>query len=166
LEAVRKGEAKPTNAAECIQLAKLAAIMNQRLLASRLFDNAFFDNNDLANDLNSWNRYNAACSAALAAGGLGINADKLDDKERLRLRKQALDWLRADLDLWTKHIAGAKPQDRQPWTTPLKHWQEDTDLIGVRDAKELEKLPADEREGYQKLWAEVAELLKKTSEAK
>jgi hypothetical protein len=40
-------------------------------------------------------RYNAACCAALAAGGQGKDADKLDDKERARLREQACDWLRA-----------------------------------------------------------------------
>ena len=36
----------------------------------------------------------------------------------------------------------------------------------VRDKDELAKLPAEERAAWEKLWAEVAEVLKKASEAK
>ncbi len=120
----------------------------------------------LADDLNSFRRYNAACHAALATAGQGTDADKLDDKERAGLRKQTLEWLRADLDLWSKRLADAKPPDRQALLQVLKHWQEDTNLSGVRDAKALEKLSADEREACEKLWADVAELLKKAGETK
>jgi hypothetical protein len=48
----------------------------------------------------------------------------------------------------------------------LKHWLDDTDLAGVRDPKELEKLPAEEREAWQKLWADVDALLQKGPENK
>jgi hypothetical protein len=34
-------------------------------------------------------------------------------------------------------------------------------LASVRDAKALDKLPVHEREAWQKLWADVAEVLKK-----
>jgi len=50
-------------------------------------------------------------SAALAAAGQGEDAAKLDDKERTRLRKQALDWLRADLALRRKQPP-PRPADR------------------------------------------------------
>ena len=43
----------------------------------------------------------------------------------------------------------------------MKHWQQDSDLAGVRDAAALEKLPAEERAACEKLWADVAALLKK-----
>ena len=43
----------------------------------------------------------------------------------------------------------------------LKHWQGDPDLAGVRDEDAVAKLPADEREACQKLWADVAALLRK-----
>ena len=48
----------------------------------------------------------------------------------------------------------------------LKHWQKDPDLAGVRDRSALEKLPDAERAEWEKLWADVAELLKKVQEQK
>ena len=48
----------------------------------------------------------------------------------------------------------------------LEHWQRDTDLAGVRDADALKKLSAEEQEAWRKLWADVAELLKKADNAK
>jgi hypothetical protein len=55
----------------------------------------------LAADLKWQRRYNAACAAALAAAGKGEDAAKLDEKECDRWRKQALDWLKAELDAYT-----------------------------------------------------------------
>jgi hypothetical protein len=43
----------------------------------------------------------------------------------------------------------------------LQHWQKDSDLASLRDPKKIAKLPADERERWNKLWADVAALLKK-----
>ena len=57
-------------------------------------------------------RYDAACSAALAAAGQGVDSANLDDQERTRLRKQALHWLRADLAAWTKLADDAKQHAR------------------------------------------------------
>ena len=50
--------------------------------------------------------------------------------------------------------------------TTLEHWQRDTDLAGVRDPAALEKLTAEEQEAWRKLWADVAELLKKAGNVK
>jgi hypothetical protein len=43
----------------------------------------------------------------------------------------------------------------------LRHWQQDGDLAGLRDAAALAKLPAEERAACERLWADVAALLKK-----
>jgi hypothetical protein len=40
-------------------------------------------------------------------------------------------------------------------------WQEKRDLAGVRDKDALAKLPAEERAAWEKLWADVAAVLKK-----
>ena len=48
----------------------------------------------------------------------------------------------------------------------LRHWQTDPDLAGVRDKAALEKLPDAERADWEKLWSDVAELLKKVVEKK
>ena len=55
----------------------------------------------IADEANS-HRYCAACYAALAGTGQGEDAVKLDAKEQTRLRKQALDWLRADY--WQRYL--------------------------------------------------------------
>ena len=93
--------------------------------------------------------------------GQGEDAKELDDKERAGWRQQALDWLRADLDLRTKQLDGGKPEDRKAAGYALRYWQADAALAGVRDAAELAKLPADEQEAWRKLWADVEALLKK-----
>ncbi len=129
--------------------------------AAKFYADAFTAEAKLADNLDAGYRYNAACSAALAAAGQGTDVSKLDEKERARLRKQALDWLRADLALWPKRLADARPQDRQALLPILRHWQEDTDLAGVRDNDAVLKLPPDEQEAWQKLWADVTELRKK-----
>jgi hypothetical protein len=51
----------------------------------------------------------------------------------------------------------------QQW---LKHWQGDKDLVGVRDRDALARLLPEERAAWEKLWAEVAELLKKAESGK
>jgi hypothetical protein len=109
---------------------------------------------------------NAACSAALAAAGQGTDAGQLEDQEHCRLRQQALTWLRADLEQWSKRLKGSKSEDRQVVRALFAHWQRDTDLAGVRDPQALKKLSAQEQEEWRKLWADVAELLKEAANAK
>ncbi len=113
--------------------------------ATGLYAAAFAADPKLADDLKAGHRYNAACFASLAAAGQGEDAAKLDDAERTRLRKQALEWLRADLALCTKQLETGKPADRAEVQQTVRHWQKDTDLAGIRDAAALAKLPAENR---------------------
>ena len=46
----------------------------------------------------------------------------------------------------------------------MRHWQKDPDLAGIRDQEALAKLPPEERAAYERLWADVAALLKKVEE--
>ena len=109
-----------------------------------------------AADLEVGQRYNAACVAALAATGKGNAADKLDGQQQSRLRKQALDWLQENL------VARGKLLETDPVRVfdDMKHWQHDADLAGLREEKELAKLPADERAASTKFWGEVDRLAK------
>jgi hypothetical protein len=91
-----------------------------------------------------------ACAAALA--DFGQDANRLCDKERARLRKQALDWLRADLAAWRCLLEKGPAQNRPAIAQQLAHWLEDTDLSGVRG-------PEAERGDWQRLWADVAATL-------
>jgi hypothetical protein len=127
--------------------------------AARLSADAFTTGPRLADDLKAGHRYKAARSAALAAAGKGEDAGKLDDKERTRLRRQALDWLKADLALRTRQLETGKPADRAAVQKSLHHWQKVPDLAGLRDADALGRLSVEERQACASLWADVAALL-------
>ncbi|MFI5259249.1 MAG: tetratricopeptide repeat protein [Candidatus Limnocylindrales bacterium] len=116
-----------------------------------------------AEDLRNGDRYNAACVAALAGCGQGENAAKLDEKERARLRRQALAWLRADLAAWGQLLEKEPDKARAAVRKTLRHWQQDADFAGVRgDA--LAKLPEAERQPWRQLWAEVERTLRKAND--
>jgi hypothetical protein len=138
----------------------------RHVAAAKLYGDAFAADAKLADDLKASHRYDAAWCAALAAAGQGTDAGKLDDQEYSRLRQQALTWLRADLDLWSKRLEDGKPEDRQLARATLDNWQREPRLADVRDLQALQKLTAEEQEAWRKLWADVAELLKKTGDAK
>jgi serine/threonine-protein kinase len=164
LAAVLNGEARPADAAEQVGLAGLCHIKKRYTDATRFFADAFKAQPKLAEDLQAWHRYKAACVAALAAAGQGEDAARLDDKERAHLRQQALGWLRADLNAWSQQAEGGTPQTRALVQKTLLYWKEDTDLAGLRDAAALAKLPEAERAEWQKLWADVEATLKKAGE--
>src|SRR5262249_45897425 len=106
-------------------------------------------------------RYNTACAAALAANGEGSDGPPPDDAAKGRLRQQALGWLKAELATWGKFVESGPPQAKALVAQTLEHWRKDTDLVSVRDAEALAKLPEAEREGWQALWAEVEALCRK-----
>ncbi len=150
-----KGEAQPTDNAERLALAKCAYYKRLYAAATRFYTQALAAQPEVADNLETEDRYNAACDAAMAGCARGEDAAKLDDQERARLRRQALDWLRADLALRVKQAASTQPKDRAAAQEALSDWLRDTDLAGVRgDA--VTKLPEAERGGWRKLWADVA----------
>jgi len=159
-----KGQYQPTTNDERLTLAEWCQMKKLNHAATSLYAAAFTADPKLADDLKAGHRYNAACNAALAAAGKGEDAAKLDDTERTRLRKQALDWLRADFALRAKQRETGTPADRVEVQQKMRHWQKDTDLAGTRDKEALAKLPADEQKAFTQLWADVAALLKRAEE--
>jgi tetratricopeptide (TPR) repeat protein len=159
---VLSGAARPTTPIEAIGFAELCALQFQKryTAAARLYGEAFAADPKLADDLEAGHRYNAARVAALAADGPGEDVAKLDDKERAHLRRQALDWLRANLTLRTKQLEAGTPADRAAVRQAMLSWQNDPALAGLRDAAALAKLPAEEQKAFTQLWADVAALLK------
>jgi serine/threonine protein kinase/Tfp pilus assembly protein PilF len=160
LSAFLKGELRPEDTTERLGLVGVCQAKKLHHAATRLYADAFAADPKLADELKAGHRYKAACCAALAAAGQGADAAKLDAKGKARLRKQALDWLRADLAVRTRQLESGKPADRAAVQRALKHWQQDGDLAGLRDAAALAKLPAEERPACAKLWADVAALRK------
>jgi serine/threonine-protein kinase len=158
------GQAQPTDAAECVDVAAVCRHQRHYVAAAQFYEQAFRQDARLADDLKLGHRYDAACAAALAGCGQGESVDKLDDESRARLRRQALDWLKADLALRGKQAASDQPADRQLVQRALQNWLRDADFAGVRDPEALAKLPVEEPEAWQKLWDEVSAVLKRASE--
>jgi tetratricopeptide (TPR) repeat protein len=161
-----KGAFQPKDNDERLGLIRICRVKKLYRTAARLYADAVAADPKLIDDLKAGHRYNAACYAALAGCGKGEAAAKFEEKERARWRKQALDWLRADLAVWTKRLDSGKPEDRQQVQGMMQHWQQDSDLAGIRDNEALAKLSADEQEACKKLWADVAALLKKAQAGK
>jgi serine/threonine protein kinase/Flp pilus assembly protein TadD len=158
LSAVLQGKYKPANAAESLEFAQLCLATKRYAAAVRLHADAFAADPKLADDVQAGYRYNAACAAALAASRHGAEADALGDAERAHLRRQALEWLTADLVAWANLIKN-RPQDQARAQETLRHWKADTDLAGLRDAERLAALAPEEQEACRKLWAAVDALL-------
>jgi len=167
LVAILKGDQEPKNAEDQLAMASLSMqYKNDYGTAVRFFNSAFTEDPMFAKDVKKGFRYSAACAAALAGCGQGRDADKLDTKDRVRLRNQARAWLRADLEAWAKLADQGKADDRAAAVKALQHWQTDPDLAGIRDPQPLAKLPEPEQETCRKLWADVKALLKKAQETK
>jgi serine/threonine-protein kinase len=79
--------------------------------------------------------------------------------ERARLRKQALDWLRADLALRAKSLESGTPAEDAKVQGVMRRWQQVPDLAGIRDPAALVQLPAGERNACEVLWVEVQALI-------
>jgi tetratricopeptide (TPR) repeat protein len=155
LPSILKGTAQPRDAAEQVELAGICLVKKNPVAAAHFFAAALKAQPQLAGE----HRYNAACAAVLAATGRGQDADRLKDGEPARLRQQALDWLKSELaDL--KQQLQANPNKSGMVKAKWQHWQMDTDLAGVRDPKELARLPEAEHREWQVFWGEVAALLK------
>jgi hypothetical protein len=162
LPAVLAGNDQARDNTERLGLAKICYGAKRYATAVRFWSEALTADPSLGNDRKARHRYNAACAAALAAAGQGVDEPASDETARTKLRALALAWLKAEADSWAKLIdndAKASPQAVQV----LRHWLEDLDLTSVRNASALTKLPGTERKDWQKLWAEVYGLLQRAT---
>jgi tetratricopeptide (TPR) repeat protein len=157
-----KGDAQPADVPERLLLAQVC-LEHKKLYASaaRFYAKALEEKPGLARNPANGLRYNAVRAAALAGCGQGKDAASLDEKERARLRRQACDWLQADLALWEKLAANPDPKTDEALPKTLRHWQEDPDLAGVRDPDALTKLPKEEAPEWRRFWTHVNDLLRR-----
>jgi serine/threonine protein kinase/Flp pilus assembly protein TadD len=155
-----KGQAQPKDTAERLALAQGCQQPFKALYAasSRFYGEAFTQQASLADDLKAGHRYNAACAAALAGCGQGKDAADLPEKERAGLRKQALDWLRAETKAYRQMMEKSADKTGPEIAQRMQHWLQDTDFRGVRGHEAMGRLPEEERGEWQKLWAEVEAL--------
>jgi tetratricopeptide (TPR) repeat protein len=166
LAGVLAGEAKVSDPGELLGLARLCQLPCKGLHATavRFYSAAFTARPALGQDLNQQHRYRAAFAAALAGTGHSNDAGALDERQRTRLRGQALGWLRADLAVYAGLANGGLPHARTLVQERLSHWRQDPDFAGVRGVA-LAKLPEAERDGWHKLWLDVDEVLARAQSA-
>lgn len=182
LPAFLNGSYQPLNNDERLSLTGICQFQRRYRAAARLYFDAFDTDPSLADNLtaeflrrithtdappvaqiaasNSAARYLAARSAALAGSGLGKDGGHLTDEERARWRKQAREWLRADLAVWTSELRSESQSARDFAARILMNSQGDPDLAGIRDPSAMKTLSAEERDECLALWNEVEALLK------
>ena len=96
--------------------------------------------------------FDSACAAVQASTGKDSGGS--DETERARLRRLALERLRAGLELRTSLLKDGKEAG---WNCSPMPWQTEPALARVRDPEALAKLSDTEREQWQRLWADVAQ---------
>jgi tetratricopeptide (TPR) repeat protein len=164
VSAILQGEGQPKNAAERIDIAWVCQMpyRKQYAASARFFAEAFAAEPRLAEHLPAGHRYAAALASALAGCGRGSDAAGPDDKERARLRRQALDWLQADLEARGRLLDREPDKTRYAVGRVLRRWLWDPDLAGVREPEALARLPDAERQSWQRLWNDLAKTLART----
>jgi serine/threonine-protein kinase len=164
LPAILDGKARPVNATEQIEFAWICGARQLHAAAARLYAEAFAAGGEDGEKWKTQYRYSAARHAALAGCSQGKDADTLSDKDRARWRGQAHEWLRAEVVLQAKRLESGKPADRAEVRRKTQWWLADAQLACVRSAEAIARLPAEERPGWTKLWAEVEVLRKKAQD--
>jgi hypothetical protein len=98
---------------------------------------------------------------AAAAGrcGQGRDAADLDETSRAAFRRQALDWLRAELEAQHRLLEEEPQTARFTVARDLQSWLEDPGFAGLRGPEALARLPAAERQAWQELWTDIADTL-------
>jgi hypothetical protein len=157
LPRVLNGDIKPLSADESIEFAKMCDSTKRYGAAARLYAEAFVADPKLIEQVP--HRYYAACAAALAGCGQGQDEPPLSESQRARWRMRALEWLRAQLEMWTQRSESNRLRARA--RQQLGYWRYDPKLAGVRDPALLSRLPEEEHTLWQGFWKDVDALLNK-----
>ena len=96
-------------------------------------------------------------------GQVGDSAE-LDEAERTVWRKQAIEWLRADLLLWARILESGRSGPGAALRQSLAHWLSDGDLADLRDEPAITRLSEREREECRAFWKEVETLLRRAQQ--
>jgi eukaryotic-like serine/threonine-protein kinase len=154
LPAFLDGKHQPEDNDERLALLGVCQFTNRSLALARLYADAFAADPHLAEDYRFGHRYRAARAAALVGCGRGEDTAGVGEPERAWWRRQARQWLRADLAARNQALDGT-PAAGDRVGRSLADWLADPDLAGLRDPAELDKLPADDRKDCLALWDEV-----------
>jgi eukaryotic-like serine/threonine-protein kinase len=156
LPGILSGEDKPASAYEELELAVVCDLKGLHRTSARLFASAFQSRPALATTMKLGYRYQAACVAAKAS--CSPTHFPWDAVDRSHWRRQALDWLRADMAQMARGLEQS-PDTRKSVRDTLQRWQKEKVLACLREPEALAKLPASDRAECLKFWAEVQEVV-------
>ncbi len=156
-----RGKSRPRSNDERLALLGVCQFQGLYSTAARLYAEAFAADPKLAEVPDPPIRYKAAGMASLAGSGRNEDAADSGAPERARWRRQAREWLRADLASLSKQSDRSEPQVRETLQRTLESWRIDPDLAGLRDPVALERLTPSERQECQSLWRDLDALLEK-----
>lgn len=112
------------------------------------------------NETHAWARYSLASALAMKLGKASAAGARSDSPEQSRVRREALDALRAGLALYAEQVTSGSLQQREAAQQEMGMWLREPDLACVRDAAALADLPADEQAAFAQHWADMAALNK------
>ena len=158
------GSIRPNDPMESLDLALICSDQKRFVASARYWGWALEADPTLGDDRRFQYWFSAACTAVMAASGKGQNEAPPDAASGADLRRQALRWLKVDLEIWSRMLASGSPQDRNLVLRAMRQWRKDTDLVAVRDAEGLASLPEAERRDWLALWGEVDALMRKAGE--
>jgi serine/threonine-protein kinase len=158
LPAFLAGAYEPLDNDERLALLGACQFTNRSLALARLYANAFAADPSLAEDYQSGRRFRAARAAALVASARGEDVAGVEEPERARWRQQARQWLRADLAAWNQAL-DRDPSAARDLLSRVGLWRGDSDLAGLFEPAELDKLAPDERKACVALSKEIDGLL-------
>ena len=119
---VLAGKAQAKDSFELRNFIDICKMRRRHIAAAKLSSDLFTADAELANDLEAGHRFKAASFASLAAARQGSDSDRLTDQGCTVWRKQALQWLGADLEAWTKELESDADEalDRRTRIDPLE----------------------------------------------
>ena len=127
----------------------------------RLIEQAFQETPQrLQDSKQSW-RYTAACSALLTANGDGRDAEDINQETRSRWRRQALSWLRAELEARSQRLNQDSSASRIKTIKVVQTCLHDKHLESIRGLQSVQKLPAAEQRMCRELWRDILTLLRR-----
>jgi serine/threonine-protein kinase len=162
LPAVFRGDDQPVDAADLMGLARVATHIEQRFaVTARLIARSLDAHPHWADFDQDPPRYYGAVCATVAATERDSNLQYAPEADLPGLRKQALQWLRAELSRKAQQWVEGSPEQRDTIRKALAFWTVDGWLAGLREESRLARLPETEQMEWRALWDEVRALLKR-----
>jgi serine/threonine-protein kinase len=148
----------PIDVAMQRSLAEWHYVRRETAASARLYEAAFAKQPAPDDDFSTGHRYSAGCAAALAGSGTGTDAGRLDDQQKSALRRNSLEWLKADWAVWDKRERTDPAGFRSRAAEVMSSWRNSPDLACVRTPEALSRLPQAESNDWRAFWTQVEDL--------